>query len=163
MSRLMPEYLISNELLCAKFTRNQDFFHRFSVSLAWPTGTPRQSVGFPENKMVSQPYNFCNGNSCTWKNHFCIETGVQVYVCLFIYNCKIALLWMNENLCLLLSKIDDIDGLVQDCSNSSALAMELLHSYTKPSIYYICYLHQSKMHCRIYIFQGCFITSRAIT
>ena len=29
-----------------------------------------------------------------------------------------------------------IDGLVQDCSNSSALAMELLQSCTKPSIYY---------------------------
>ena len=27
-----------------------------------------------------------------------------------------------------------IDGLVQDCSNSSALAMELLQSYTEPSI-----------------------------
>ena len=26
----------------------------------------------------------------------------------------------------------EIDGLVQDCSNSSALAMELLQSYTKP-------------------------------
>ena len=38
-----------------------------------------------------------------------------------------------------------IDGLVQDCSNSSALAMELLHSCTKPSIctanvsnWYVC-------------------------
>ena len=30
-----------------------------------------------------------------------------------------------------------IDGLVQDCSNSSALAMELLQSCTKPSIYAI--------------------------
>ena len=29
---------------------------------------------------------------------------------------------------------DDIDGLVQDCSNSSALALELLQSCTKPSI-----------------------------
>ena len=29
-----------------------------------------------------------------------------------------------------------IDGLVQDCSNSSALAMELLQSCTKPSHYY---------------------------
>ena len=29
-----------------------------------------------------------------------------------------------------------IDGLVQDCSNSSALAMELLQSCTKPSISY---------------------------
>ena len=27
---------------------------------------------------------------------------------------------------------DDIDGLVEDCSNSSALAMELLQSCTKP-------------------------------
>ena len=27
-----------------------------------------------------------------------------------------------------------IDGLAQDWSNSNALAMELLHSYTKPSI-----------------------------
>ena len=29
----------------------------------------------------------------------------------------------------------DIDGLVQDCSNSSALAMELLQSCIKPSIF----------------------------
>ena len=28
-----------------------------------------------------------------------------------------------------------IDGLVQDCSNSNALAMELLQSCTKPSMY----------------------------
>ena len=27
-----------------------------------------------------------------------------------------------------------VDGLVQDCSNSSALAMELLQSYTKPGM-----------------------------
>ena len=30
---------------------------------------------------------------------------------------------------------DHFDGLVQDCSNSSALAMELLQSCTDPSIY----------------------------
>ena len=30
-----------------------------------------------------------------------------------------------------------IDGLVQDCSNSIALAMELLQSCMKPSIYFI--------------------------
>ena len=29
----------------------------------------------------------------------------------------------------------NIDGLVQDCSNSIANALELLQSYTKPSIY----------------------------
>ena len=28
----------------------------------------------------------------------------------------------------------DIDGLMQDCSNSSALAMELLLSFIKPAI-----------------------------
>ena len=32
-------------------------------------------------------------------------------------------------------ELNNIDGLVQDCSNSSALAMELLQSCTKPSIY----------------------------
>ena len=31
----------------------------------------------------------------------------------------------------------DIDGLEQDCSNSSALAMELLQSCTKPLIWYL--------------------------
>ena len=31
-------------------------------------------------------------------------------------------------------RVYDIDGLVQDCSNSSALAVELLQSCTKPSI-----------------------------
>ena len=30
--------------------------------------------------------------------------------------------------------ITDIDGLMKDCSNSSASAMELLWSYTKPAI-----------------------------
>ena len=32
-----------------------------------------------------------------------------------------------------------IDGLVQDCSNSSALALELLQSCTKPSMYTYIY------------------------
>ena len=32
-------------------------------------------------------------------------------------------------------RVTDIDGLVQDGSNSSALAMELLQSCTKPSIW----------------------------
>ena len=31
-----------------------------------------------------------------------------------------------------------IDGLVQDCSIASALAMEILQSCTKPSIYRLC-------------------------
>ena len=38
---------------------------------------------------------------------------------------------MNQNSI----QVTHIDGLVQDCSNSSALAMELLQSCTKSSIY----------------------------
>ena len=32
-----------------------------------------------------------------------------------------------------LGRVDNIDGLVQDCGNSSAFAMELLQSCTEPS------------------------------
>ena len=32
------------------------------------------------------------------------------------------------------TNIDNTNGSVQDCSNSSALAMELLQSYNKPSM-----------------------------
>ena len=34
-----------------------------------------------------------------------------------------------------LTIIDSIDGLVEDCDNSSALVMELLQSCAKPSLY----------------------------
>ena len=37
-------------------------------------------------------------------------------------------------------KFYDIDGLVQDCSNSIAKAVELLQSYPKPSIYIVIVL-----------------------
>ena len=40
--------------------------------------------------------------------------------------------------------VQDIDGLVQDCSNSSAVAMELLQSCTKPSIWACICLVTSK-------------------
>ena len=39
------------------------------------------------------------------------------------------------HLLLELKKKLHIDGLVQDCSNSSALAMELMQSCVKPSLY----------------------------
>ena len=41
------------------------------------------------------------------------------------------------------------DGQVQDCSNSSALAMELLQSCTKPSIYSFKEIHANEhnYHC----------------
>ena len=40
----------------------------------------------------------------------------------------------------------DIDGLVQDCSNCNALAMELLQSYTKPSIFGLILLQGDYSH-----------------
>ena len=41
---------------------------------------------------------------------------------------------MGINRCCMIGCIKYFDGLVQDCSNSSALAMGLLQSYTKPLI-----------------------------
>ena len=43
---------------------------------------------------------------------------------------QLAILWKQMNFCANVN----IDGLVQDCSNSNALAMELLQSRTEPSI-----------------------------
>ena len=39
-----------------------------------------------------------------------------------------------------------VDGLVQDCSNSSALAMELLQSRSKPSMYHIHHFQMLIQH-----------------
>ena len=54
---------------------------------------------------------------------------------------------------------DYIDGLVQDCCNSSALAMELLQSYTKLSIfsdeflpYKYCYFQSNITYITPYVF-----------
>ena len=44
----------------------------------------------------------------------------------------------NEEQCLVQLQMAYIDGLVQDCSNSSALAMELLQSCTEVSILWYC-------------------------
>ena len=48
--------------------------------------------------------------------------GYFTFTSAIIFLCQLE--WSNS----------DIDGLVQDCSKSSALAMELLQSCTKPSI-----------------------------
>ena len=37
---------------------------------------------------------------------------------------------------------EHIGGLVQDCGNSTALAMELLQSCTKPQIYFLHIFHK---------------------
>ena len=42
---------------------------------------------------------------------------------------KLATVWSKRNY-----SMHDIDGLVQDCSNSIADALELLQSCTKPSL-----------------------------
>ena len=43
-----------------------------------------------------------------------------------------------------------IDGLVQDCSNSSVLAMELVQSCTKPSVWFLEDCH-SKVYVNVFI------------
>ena len=48
---------------------------------------------------------------------------------MYVYFRCLHFLWIEENY---------VDGLVQDCSNSSALALELLQSCTKPSMYSLC-------------------------
>ena len=42
-----------------------------------------------------------------------------------------------------------LDGIVQDCSNSSVLAKELLQFCAKPSILLLCHLHN------MYIYDPC--------
>ena len=54
---------------------------------------------------------------------------MREYVCLYVHACVQVLTCWGRVM------HTYIDGLVQDCSNSSALAMELLQSCTKPSIY----------------------------
>ena len=44
-----------------------------------------------------------------------------------------------------------IDGLGQNCSNSRVLAMELLQSYTKPSIWHASYWNMCLIYYSIYI------------
>ena len=66
-------------------------------------------------------------------NPYCNKIKVQRYkmyfvVSHFLLNSK----WTTSTLSL---EIHDFDGLAQDCSNSIANALELLQSWTKPSIY----------------------------
>ena len=51
-------------------------------------------------------------------------------------------------------QICHFDGLVQDCSNSSALAMELLQSCAKPSIHGVLVIEkEGNIHCFWRIFE----------
>ena len=60
-----------------------------------------------------------------------------------------------RDFCLEIDETDDnyIDGLAQDCSNSSALAIELLQTCTKPSIYALTFHHLFVFTCYVYINQ----------
>ena len=58
-------------------------------------------------------------------DHFCVKWFYCPHIALI---CRMMIDYMVLISCVY------VDGLVQDCSNSSALAMELLQSYTKPSI-----------------------------
>ena len=49
------------------------------------------------------------------------------------------------------------DGLVQDCSNSSALAMELLQSSTKPTIYILIELDLKYLSEMVPRFPGIYV------
>ena len=53
-------------------------------------------------------------------------------------SCKLSGLIYDKHKVLVPQWQNYIDGLVQHCSNSSALAMELLQSCTKPSIFVSC-------------------------
>ena len=56
-------------------------------------------------------------------------------------------------------RIHHIKGLVQDCSNSSALAMELLQSCTKPLIWSVSTLHKRIDYIKMY-FHSCWVSCR---
>ena len=85
------------------------------------------------------------------------------YSCLNVLNClgfkysctikviKIAAPWGRIPKFIFLSH----DGLVQDCSNSSALAMQLLQSCTKPSIWPWWFVADCPLHAKTYQHNSC--------
>ena len=81
--------------------------------------------------------------TCFWQSSFtcwCSCSKLSVLFCLWWWGChygsREAIIW-HDHL--------DIDGIVQDFSNSSVLALELLQSCTKPSTYaqYTCFWQSS--------------------
>ena len=51
----------------------------------------------------------------------------------------------QQNCVHIMQDILHIDGLVQDCSNSSAIAMELLQSCSKPLIYIFIWIYNAEI------------------
>ena len=76
----------------------------------------------------------------------CANNGPVLVICAFYFKKAFILWFMSPNfteilfqtLSIVITKysVSYIDGLVQDCSNSSALALGLLQSCTQPSIWY---------------------------
>ena len=58
------------------------------------------------------------------------------------------------------SKVHIVNDLVQDCSNSSALAMELLQSRTEPSIPTYCMTGQHTLHTIVHFLIYCWHVQR---
>ena len=71
--------------------------------------------------LSNQRCSLATGCGITVPNHSKMYRGANRSVCTYFLD-------MCTN------RVNHFDGLVQDCSNSSALAMELLQSCTKPSI-----------------------------
>ena len=73
-----------------------------------------------------------NGNPCIWKDSLYIEMRSRALSRIFCTE----MAQVVDILPLLLTEDKDlhINGFVQECGNSNALAMELSSSWTKPSI-----------------------------
>ena len=80
-------------------------------------------------KCFEQVFNQGNNHSCDHQNKFARA-----------YWCEVNAVF-DHNYC-----IKHINGLVQDCGNSSALAVELQQSWTKLIMWNICNIYHSSIH-----------------
>ena len=96
-------------------------FHLTCLSFAWWTFLMIHSYVFALHIILPNRYCTGNWNSFSWKLRICPKNVVNIRAADPIpRNILAVAYWVY------------IDGLVQDCSNSSALVMELLQSCTKP-------------------------------
>ena len=111
---------------------------RFQLSLSCTVECLYNVVIFSKIQIVGPAIDICH------RGHFFSRSGLTVqhyfkYHCYICYRhtfCSHMLQWNLFNIrCVSHKEITHIDGLVEDCSISSALAVEILQSCTKPSIY----------------------------
>ena len=105
----------------------------------WFTPPPSLSDFTPSSGGMHHPLNPCNLTLQNW-----YQTNLKQSTTIFILKNSFENVCKAQSFC---SSIkvksrsqfhNHVDGLVQDCSNSSALAMELLQSCTKPLMYSSC-------------------------